>query len=517
MPPRRRLLPIASLLLGLSLLAGLLLAACSSEPTVPVDPYAPFRAAMRPESQALLDDLGPVPVYAMEITVDKELNKLNGTARIQIPNNSTEPWSNLVFRLYPMLEQYGGYLVMQGVTVNDRPATFIYTTENTALQIDLTTPLLPGEEVAVQLLWELTIPTWSDISSTYKLFGTSQNMTSLPLFYPSLAVYETGPVPGSGGWWLEMGSIRGDAAYNVTSLFVVTATLPAEQVPVTSGTLLTSTFVPTESIEYVWATGPSREFLLHMSPQFRSAADEAYGTRVTSYWLPEDEASGRAALKDALGALRIYSDRFGPYPYRDMRVAPAPISYRGMEYPQVSLLGVELYDRYRDNLEILVAHEVAHQWWYQLVHNDPVNLPWLDEALSEYSMKLYMEALRGEDDANWLLFQRWEIPVEGIQAEALDVTMNQPVDAFESGTQYETIVYGKGALFYDTIRERLGERRFNRFLQDYLQEYMFDIVTVDDWLATVEKLNDPELIQLFQRWVNGPQTVQPTPTATPAE
>ncbi|MCB0132902.1 MAG: hypothetical protein KDD78_18705, partial [Caldilineaceae bacterium] len=182
MTPRRRLLPIASLLLGFSLLAGLLLAACSSEPTVPVDPYAPFRAAMRPESQALLDDLGPVPVYAMEITVDKELNKLNGTARIQIPNNSTEPWSNLVFRLYPMLEQYGGYLVMQGVTINDRPATFIYTTENTALQIDLTTPLLPGEEVAVQLLWELTIPTWSDISSTYKLFGTSQNMTSLPLF-----------------------------------------------------------------------------------------------------------------------------------------------------------------------------------------------------------------------------------------------------------------------------------------------------------------------------------------------
>ena len=69
--------------------------------------------------------------------------------------------------------------------------------------------------------------------------------------------------------------------------------------------------------------------------------------------------------------LRIYSDYFGEYPAREMSVAIAPLTYRGMEYPQVNLLGVELYTRFRNNMEILVAHEVAHQWWYQIVHNDP--------------------------------------------------------------------------------------------------------------------------------------------------
>ena len=85
-----------------------------------------------------------------------------------------------------------------------------------------------------------------------------------------------------------------------------------------------------------------------MSPDFESATNEAYGTRITSYWLPGDESAGRAALRHATSSLRVYSDLYGPYPYSDMRVAPAPITYRGMEYPQVILLGVELYGRFRD-------------------------------------------------------------------------------------------------------------------------------------------------------------------------
>ncbi len=68
-------------------------------------------------------------------------------------------------------------------------------------------------------------------------------MISLPLFYPSLAVYQEGPAVGSGKWWLAEGSERGDAAFNVASLFAVTLTLPADYVPVTSGTLLTTTLL----------------------------------------------------------------------------------------------------------------------------------------------------------------------------------------------------------------------------------------------------------------------------------
>ena len=219
-------------------------------------------------------------------------------------------------------------------------------------------------------------------------------------------------------------------------------------------------------------------------------------------------------------ALRIYSDRFGEYPFTDMRVAPAPINFRGMEYPQAILLGIETYARFRDKLELLTAHEMAHQWWYQIVHNDPVKEPWLDEALSEFSMRLYMEATRGTDDAERLLVQRWQTPLDGLKAKQQDTTVNQPVTDFLNGTQYETVVYGKGALFYDRVRDALGERRFDRFLQNYLRKYRWGIIDSTQWLQDLRDLPDPSLATLFDQWIRLPVqpaqvSARPGTTATP--
>ncbi len=476
-----------------------------------------FEARSKPEYQYYLDDLGPVPVYEIEIDYDQENSQITGTAIVQVPNNSEESWDVILFRLYPMLEQYGGNMVILNVAVDGKPASFEYTAENTAFQIDLARTLKPDQSATVDLSWRLEIPTWSDISSIYALFGNSQNMTSLPLFYPSLSVYEPGPVLGAGEWWKEMGTVRGDAAFNEISLFVVTATLPAELVPVTSGTLITTTIISENLASHVWITGPSREFVLHMSPDFESATTESYGTRITSYWLPGDESAGRAALRHATSSLRIYSDLYGPYPYSDMRVAPAPITYRGMEYPQVILLGVELYGRFRDKLELIAVHEMAHQWWYQLVHNDPIAAPWLDEAIAEYSMKLYMDALRGADDAEQLQYERWEFPVASLVADEGDAAVGRTVFNYENGTQYETIVYGKGALFYDAIREEIGDRRFKEFLQDYLEEHRYEIVTVEDWRTALGKLGSPILTNLYEEWINNPPLEEQSPQTDPID
>jgi aminopeptidase N len=392
--------------------------------------------------------------------------------------------------------------------VGGEPATFVYTNDNTALRIDLDTPLLPGQAVTVGLTWRLEIPSWTDQPAVYALFGRSQEMISLPLFYPSLAVYTDGPTLGAGQWWLTNGTERGDAAFNVASLFAVTLTLPAGWTPVTSGTEI-STQEAGAQTQHVFVTGPSREFLFHASPAFSAVSSEAYGTRVTSYYLPGSEAAAQAALKYAVQALRIYSDHFGEYPFTDMRVAPAPITFRGMEYPQAILLGVETYTRFRDKLEMLTVHEMAHQWWYQIVHNDPVAEPWLDEALAEFSMRLYMENTRGEDDAQRLVVQRWQTPLDGLKAKQQDTAVDQPVPAFLNGTQYETIVYAKGALFYDTVRDTIGVRRFDRFLQNYARKYRWQIVDSAQWLDGLRDLPDPALLTLFEEWIREPAPAAP--------
>jgi hypothetical protein len=487
------------------------------EPVVTIveDPLVRYQPALKAENLDELDAVTRAPRYDLDVQLDVISRTLTGSGEIWVPNNSREPWNQILFRLYPNLQHYGGDMTVHNVTLDGLPGNFTYQDEYTSLRIQLPRPLLPGDAVTVRLTWKLLWPSWVDASNVYALFGKSQEMTSLPLFYPSLAVFEQGATVGSGRWWTSMGTVRGDAAYNDTSLFRVQADLPSDQVPVTSGSLvLTNTLTPTMT-EYTWVTGPSREFLLHMSPRFLSASEEAFGTRVTSYWLPGEDAAGMAALRYAVGSLRAFSDLYGDYPFRDMRVAPAPLGFRGMEYPQAMLLGVELYNRMRPNLEVLVAHEMAHQWWYQMVHNDPVAEPWLDEAIAEYSVRLYMEELSGSDRAELFQYQRWEIPNDTLAKRGNDTTISGPVESFTNGNQYETIVYGKGALFFDELRQQLGDRQFRRFVQTYLNGHRWGRVNDDDFLSALHVVGKPELVQLYREWVGDDMVQAASAPATP--
>lgn len=503
------------------LLALFLLNGCSGtteESTAP-DPLAIYQVAMKEDTQNQIYQLGPVPQYNIDVTVNAESSTLAGSAHILVPNTSTDPWNRLYFRLYPNLNHYGGGMTIKNVLIRGRFTNFEYEAEHSAVRMDLPEPLLVGDVLPVDLSWTLAIPTWPDLSTTYALFGNSQSMTTLPLFYPSLAVYSPSNGVSSGSWWLEMGNPRGDVAFNVSSLFVVTATLPTSVTAVSSGALITSTAVSATETRHTWVTGPAREFFLEYSPNFASASVESYGTRVTSYWLPEDEEAGQAALRYGVAALRIYSDYYGEYPFRDLQILPGPLSFRGMEYPNVSQLGVELYTHSRDNLEVLVAHEIAHQWWYQLVHNDPVNEPWLDEALAEYSVKVYFQHLSGNTEANDLEVQRWLAPFTLLKSKGGDDVLDRRVDAYSDFGQYETIVYGKGALFYDELHSALGDQQFYQFLQKYLIDHRYRIVTSQDWLVELEKLGKPELVKMYQEWVGSStataQDAVPQPASAP--
>jgi hypothetical protein len=495
------------------LLAALLLTACNAKAQDAESPVAkalePFLPALKADSFDELVKTSTAPRYTLDVEVNVISRTLEGRGQIRVRNNSREPWNQIFFRLYPNLDYYGGDMAIHSVTLDGSPTNFTMQDERTSLRVLLPRPLLPREEVTVGLAWGLTYPSWVDDHLVYALFGRSQKMTSLPLFYPSLAVYDQGASVGSGAWWREVGTVRGDAAFNEISLFDVTARLPSDQVPVTSGTLVMSNTIGGGQTQYNWVTGPSREFLLHMSPLFESETEVAYGTRVTSYWLPDDESAGLGALQYAVASLRAYSDLYGEYPFSDMRVAPAPLGFRGMEYPQAMLLGVDLYDRQRPNLEVLVAHEMAHQWWYQMVHNDPVNTPWLDEGIAEYSVRLYTEELRGDSKAEALQYQRWEAPLEILRKRGNDVQVNGTVASFKSGNQYEAVVYGKGALFFDALRKDLGNRKFLRFLQTYLNGHKWGLVSDDDFLAALHVVGNSELIRLFEEWV-GEEAMQAT-------
>jgi aminopeptidase N len=159
---------------------------------------------------------------------------------------------------------------------------------------------------------------------------------------------------------------------------------------------------------------------------FQAVSENAAGTTVTSYFLPQHEAAGQVVLAHTAASLRLYSDIYGLYPYTELDVVEAPLGFRGMEYTGLILIGSDLYDDQREYLTFLVAHETAHQWWYSVVGNDPYLHPWLDEGLAEYSAFDYYRTVFGQADAEQFAGGRWQIPFEQAISDNLTGQVNRP-------------------------------------------------------------------------------------------
>lgn len=493
-----------------------LLAACAGLPALPTfgrsaqpaDPLAVYRAAMAPSQRGLLDEPPPLPDYRMDVQVDPAEPLVTGRLTLTIP---PEPDGSLLpeyfFRLYPNLNYYGGSMSVSLATVNGAGAPFDYHAQDTAVRIVVPPGATqPGEPVIIGLYWRLRPPVWED--ERYHLIGASGGVLALPAFYPMLAVRDP---EAPEGWRLDISMLQGDSTFSPAATYQVTVTLPITYQIAATGSVIDITDAPAATPEtedalpaparrsWRMASGPAREFAMFISDQFGRAETYANDVRVNSWYRLGDEVAGRAAAEYTAAALRIYGELFGPYPYAELDVVAGPLEFRGMEYAGLFELGFQLYREHADELEFRVAHEVAHQWWYNIVGNDSVNAPWLDEGLAEFSTYFYVQKINGQGTADRLMQRRWFAALEVARQRGLDTVVDQPVAAFADN--YETIVYGKAALFHHALLEAMGEAQYLALLQRYAEQFRFREATPDGFLALAAELGGSEVEQIYQRWI----------------
>jgi len=226
--------------------------------------------------------------------------------------------------------------------------------------------------------------------SGYNIYHHSSHVTSLAAWYPVLAPFE-------GGWQVSDVPAVGDANHFSIGLYDVTLTAPATHLVVSTGTTLE---MREEGETRVWhlVSGPARGFAIALSDRFEWHQTEREGVTINYYALPS--RGGRdpqASLRIAADAFSVYNRRFGPYPYTEFDVVETFVSVGGYEFAGMVFIEQSLrVQGSTSQLRFIVAHEVAHQWWYALVGSDPVAEPWLDEALATYSVALYLEDTYGE-------------------------------------------------------------------------------------------------------------------------
>jgi len=254
-----------------------------------------------------------------------------------------------------------------------------------------------------------------------------------------------------------------------------------------------------------YAAGPMRDFYLAASKKLIVLSEQVGDTTVNSYAFPERVEGARLALQVTTDALASFSQRFGTYPYSEFDVVSTPMQALGIEYPGMTGITLHVYDLDAEvygmpaavTLESVIAHEVAHQWFYNVVGNDQVDEPWVDEALVQYITGLYYRDVYGvsaEQSYRGSWTSRWG------RVDYADIPIGLPAGDYGDG-EYGAIVYGRGPLFFAALEEEMGQEVLDAFLRDYYQSHKWGIGTADSLRQFAEQHCDCDLGPLFDAWV----------------
>jgi aminopeptidase N len=162
----------------------------------------------------------------------------------------------------------------------------------------------------------------------------------------------------------------------------------------------------------------------------------------------------------------------------------------GMEFPGVVFISSDFYQAgrpYFSGMDVLVAHEAAHQWWYGVVGNNQADEPWLDESFATYSSLLYFQDTQDERIAEAVQSDIFA-PYLAARESGNDGPLQSSVqDYADDQSAYYSIVYSKGALFLARLRDILGDDDFFALLQYHYQAHKYGLLAADDFRHSIEE------------------------------
>jgi len=419
------------------------------------------------------------PQYTLVAELDYVARILDVEEKIVYTNQTGIKLDSLV--LVVEANRYSDTFVLRSLAVNN--FITIPTLEGAWMEIPLGAGLKPNESITIDIVYSLNIPA----KHHEDVFGyLSDYQINIVNWYPFVA-----PYTHQQGWVLHEPSGVVEHLVYETSDFDVTLKLEGDDDLVVAASALG---VESESGTRYELAG-ARAFVFSISSILSSQTLASEKASVTSFYYPNYEYAGEGILEAASKAIDIYSDRFAPYPYESLSIVQTHLP-DGMEYDGLIFMGSEFYEEYdgtmKNNLTSIGVHEVSHQWWFGLVGSDQALEPWLDEALSLYSERIYYETTYPFPVKWWWRFRvTWFSPSGWVDTSIYDGY------AFRG---YTDAVYLRGAQFLEEIRFRIGEKAFNTFLKDYASSYAQKIATSDDFFETLDRNTDQDYSDIVAQY-----------------
>ena len=452
-----------------------------------------FKENLTSEYDPILPEFQGATRYSIELTFGEEINHYSGHLQAAYTNQENISLDKILFMLIPNTS--GDYLKVNNIQVNSHPVSSEITFQNTVLEIHLAEPLQPEESAEISMDFFGTVP--QEMGGNYGLFIYQEEILALDAFFPIIPVYD------DEGWNVQDPPRNADLIFTDAAFFEVQVDAPNDLVLVASGNEVDRQLVNDRQV-ITFAGGPQRDFYLAASPRFASVDQQVGETKITSYYPKEFSQSGELVLETAAKALQIFSKRYGPYPYTELDLVSTPMQAGGMEYSGAAAMAVNLYGSGNnanglsnaDFLEFAVAHEIAHQWFFNQVMNDQIDEPWLDEGFAQYLTYIYFldtygveasDQIRASFGRYWAAVEKQAIPI------------GKPAGDYDS-RQYAAIIYGRAPLFILELEKKMSPEVFTIFLVDYINKYRWKTANTTQFKSLAEEACGCNLTSLFADW-----------------
>jgi aminopeptidase N len=207
----------------------------------------------------------------------------------------------------------------------------------------------------------------------------------------------------------------------------------------------------------------------------------------------EDSAECAAYLPMVRSMMDFYSSAFGPYPFDKYGMtAVAPFTFAGMEHQSLTTLNRFLKTDWR-----VVAHELAHQWWGDLVTCGSWADIWLNEGFATYSEALWQENNGGPAALRAYMLET----LTGFQYGSWQGAVYDPES--QGSNLFSPVVYTKAAWVLHMLRGVVGDNVFADILGAYRERFAGGSALTADFQGIVDSVTGTDTRWFFDQWIFG--------------
>jgi hypothetical protein len=214
-----------------------------------------------------------------------------------------------------------------------------------------------------------------------------------------------------------------------------------------------------------------------------------------------------------------YSQWNGDYPYNQVTAVDGTISAGGgMEYPNVTVIGGVSN---KETLEVVIVHEVGHNWFYGILGSNERDFGWMDEGLNTLNEMRYVaskyptntrlsDMVKGMAKKLGLLGLSHKDEGDLMYRCMASFGVDQPIQTLSadfSSANYGGVMYQKTGLVFHYLKAYLGDSMFDVCMQAYFERWKFRHPQPEDFRAVLEETSGQKLGWLFDDLIESRKVV----------